>query len=53
MLTLADASGKSSYVSNDYAIAQQPNGLQAKLVFGPPSSYANDTDYIVYSLFGE
>ena len=53
VLTLADASGKSSYVSNDYAIAQQPNGLQAKLVFGPPSSYANDTDYIVYSLFGE
>ena len=53
ILTLADASGVSSYVSNDYAISPQPNGLQAKLVFGPPSSYANDTDYIVYSLFGE
>ena len=51
--TLIDASGVSAYVSNDYAIAQQPNGIQAKLVFGPPNSYTNETDYIVYSLFGE
>ena len=52
-LTLADASGQSSYVSNDYAISIQPNGTQAKLVFGPPNSYTNNTDYLVYSLFGE
>mgnify|MGYP003630375125 FL=1 len=53
VVTLSNASGLSSFVTNDYAISVQPNNIQAKLVFGPPTSWANATDYVVYSLFGE
>ena len=53
VVTLSNASGLSSFVTNDYAISVQPNNIQAKLVFGPPNSYTNADDYIVYSLFGE
>ena len=52
-LTLSDASGISSYVTNDYAIGIQPNGQQAKLVLAAPGSYNNEDDYFVFSLFGE
>jgi hypothetical protein len=53
VVTLSNASGLSSFITNDYAISVQPNNIQAKLTFGPPNSYTNADDYIVYSLFGE
>ena len=53
VVTLSNSSGISSFVTNDYAISVQPNNIQAKLVFGPPTAWSNATDYIVYSLFGE
>ena len=53
VITLSNASGLSSFVTNDYAISVQPNNIQAKLVFGPPTAWSNATDYVVYSLFGE
>ena len=53
VVTLSDAAGISSYVTNDYAIGIQANGIQAKLVLANPTGYANGTDYIVYSVFGD
>ena len=52
-VALSDASGISSYVTNDYAIGIQPNGQQAKLILAAPGSYNNEDDYFVYSFFGE
>jgi hypothetical protein len=52
-LMLSDASGISSYVTNDYAFGIQPNGKQAKLVLAAPNSYNNEDDYLVFSVFGE
>ena len=49
---LLDATGTTRFITNDYAIGLQPNGIQAELIF-PTGTYSNDTDYIVYSLFGE
>ena len=53
VITLSDAAGISSYVTNDYAIGIQPNGIQAKLTLANPAGYVNNTDYIVYSIFGD
>ena len=53
VVTLSDSAGISSYVTNDYAIGIQPNGIQAKLVLANPTSYNNSDDYIVYSIFGD
>lgn len=50
--SLLDATGTTKFITNDYAIGLQPDGVRAELLF-PTSSYSNDTDYIVYSLFGE
>ena len=52
-VALSDASGISTYVTNDYAIGIQPNGQQAKLILAAPGSYNNEDDYFVYSFFGE
>ena len=41
VVTLTDQAGISSYVSNDYAIGTQPNGIQAKLVLANPTNYVN------------
>jgi hypothetical protein len=46
-----DFVGQTRYVTNDYAIGSLP-GNKAKLVFAT-NSYTNDTDYIVFSIFGE
>lgn len=51
VLPLSDASGRSMYVTNDYAIGIASNGISAKLVFA--NQYDNDVDYLVYSVFGE
>jgi hypothetical protein len=51
VLTLSDASGRSMYVTNDYAIGIASNGISAKLIFA--DQYDNDVDYLVYSVFGE
>jgi hypothetical protein len=48
---LGDATGRSMYVTNDYAIALADNRISAKLVFAAP--YDNSTDYLAYTIFGE
>lgn len=48
---LGDASGRSMFVTNDYAIGTASNDISAKLVFA--NQYDNDVDYLVYSIFGE
>jgi len=53
VVTLTDQAGISSYVTNDFAIGIQPNGIQAKLVLANPTGYTNGTDYLVYSIFGD
>jgi len=50
-LTLTNATGRSVFVTNDYAIGIQPNSTQAKVVFA--SQYDDTNDYLVYSFFGE
>jgi len=50
-LTLTNATGRSVFVTNDYAIGLQPNGIQAKVVFA--DQYDATTDYLAYSFFGE
>ncbi len=52
VLPLNNATGGSRFVTNDYAFALQPNGQQAKMIFAT-DAYSNQTDYIVYSIFGE
>ena len=49
VITLSDAAGISSYVTNDYAIGIQPNGIQAKLTLANPAGYVNR--YRLYCLF--
>ena len=48
VVTLTDQAGISSYVSNDYAIGTQPNGIQAKLVLANPTNYVNGTDFRLF-----
>lgn len=48
---LTDFSGLTTYVTNDYSIGLGNND-KAKLVFAN-NTFANDTDYISFSLFGE
>ena len=50
-LTLTNASGRSVFVTKDYAIGIQPNSTQAKVVFS--NQYDDTTDYLAYSFFGE
>ena len=53
VITLTDQAGISSYVTQDYALGIQPNGIQAKLTLANPAGYVNGTDYLVYSIFGD
>lgn len=50
-LSLGDATGRSMYVTNDYAIGIASNNISAKLVFA--AQYDNSTDYLAYTIFGE
>lgn len=50
-VTLTDFNGTTTFVTNDYAIAQR-NGNKAKILFSS-NQYDTDVDYIVFSLFGE
>jgi hypothetical protein len=52
VVTLANASGTSMFISNDFAIGLQPTSNQAKLMFAT-DSYENGQDYLVYSVMGE
>jgi hypothetical protein len=52
ILALTDATGGSSFITNDYAFGIQPNGISAKILFST-DQYTNDANYIVYTLFGE
>lgn len=51
-VTLIDAIGNSRFITYDYAFGIQPDGVSAMIMF-PVSTYTNEQDYIVYSLFGE
>lgn len=51
-VVLTDATGGSLFITNDFSFGIQPDGISAKIMFSD-STYSNDTDYIVYSLFGE
>jgi hypothetical protein len=51
VVSQVDFVGQTRYVTNDYAIGSRP-GNQARLVFAT-NTYTNDTDYIVFSIFGE
>jgi hypothetical protein len=48
---LGDGSGRSQFVTNDYAIVPDENGISAKLVFA--NSYSQSDDLISYVIFGE
>lgn len=50
-VTLTDASGITSCITNDYAIALQNGSTKAKLVFA--NSYSQSSDFITFSVFGE
>jgi hypothetical protein len=52
VLPLDSSTGGARFITNDYAIGLQPNNIQAKLMF-PTDSYTSNTDYIVYSIFGQ
>ena len=52
ILTLSDSTGGATFITSDFSFAQQPNGISAKMIFST-DLYANSTDYIVYSIFGE
>ncbi len=45
---LGDATGRSMYITNDYAIG---NGVSTRLIFA--DQYDNNTDYLAYTIFGE
>lgn len=49
---LNNATGGTRFITNDYAFGIQPDGIRAKMMF-PTDTLSNDTDYIVYSVFGE
>lgn len=50
-LTLTNATGGATFITNDFAFAEITNSTQAKIIFA--ENYNNNTDYIVYSIFGE
>ena len=52
VFTLADGAGGTRFITNDFAFGIQPNGIQAKIMFAS-DSYNVDTDYFVYSVYGE
>jgi hypothetical protein len=51
ILSLADATGGATLITNDYAFGIAPNGVSAKITFA--AEYDQATDYITYTLFGE
>jgi len=51
VLTLTDAVGGATLVSNDYAFTIADNGTSAALVFA--STYDVTTDYLTYTILGE
>ena len=51
ILTLTDASGGATFVTNDFAFGPTPDNENALMIFS--DEYDNDVDYIVYSIFGE
>ena len=48
---LLTATGRSLYITNDFAIRRSSNNISAKLVFA--NVYNNDVDYIAYTIFGQ
>ena len=51
IITLADATGGATLVTNDYSFGIAPNGVSAKIIFAAEYNYPED--YITYTLFGE
>lgn len=52
ILILDSSTGSARFVTSDYAFALQTTNDKAKIVF-PTDSYTTETDYIVYSIFGQ
>lgn len=50
-LSLTNAIGSASFVTNDYAFGLNPNGITAKMIFA--AQYDKAVDYISYTVFGE
>ena len=51
VLALTDSNGGAEFVTYDYSFGLQPNGIQTKIIMS--AQYNQNTDYLVYSLFGE
>ena len=51
MLTLTDAVGGATVISNDYAFTIADNGITAAIVFA--NTYDVDVDYLTYTILGE
>ena len=51
VLTLSNANGSAVIITNDYAIAIADTGITGKIIYA--AQYDINTDYLVYSLFGE
>jgi hypothetical protein len=52
VIPLTTQQGGSMFVTYDYAFGIQPDGISAMIIF-TTGSYSNNTDYLVYSLFGQ
>ena len=50
-LTLTNASGVATYITNDYSIGLSTNGINATLVFA--NAYDTSVDYITYTVMGQ
>jgi hypothetical protein len=49
--TLTSSTGRSLFITNDYAIGMASNGISAKLIFAAP--YDNSVDYLAYTILGQ
>lgn len=52
VLPLSTQQGGATFITYDYAFGVQPNGVGATIIFST-NTYNNNTDYLVYSLFGQ
>jgi hypothetical protein len=51
VLTLANSTGIATCIVGDYAFAEEPNGITAKLIFA--TQYNQNDDFMQFTVFGE
>jgi hypothetical protein len=51
VLSLTDANGSATIITNDYAFGIADNGVTGKIIYA--TEYDTSVDYLAYSLFGE